>query len=175
MDTVMWYVSTTVLWIPLYAFFLYYAFRKGNWKYALYILLAVVACVALADLLSVHAFKNVFMRYRPTHNIEIMDIVKTVNKPNGSEYRGGIYGFVSSHAANVSAIATFVILAFKQFSRKWWLLIIWACVIMYSRIYLGVHYPGDILGGMILGITIALIIRLVSKKLNPLNTVSSKT
>lgn len=151
----MWYVSTTSLWIPLYVFFLFYAFRKGNWQYAVYILLGVIACVALADLLSVHAFKNVFQRYRPTHNQEIGDLVKTVIKPNGEEYRGGQFGFVSSHAANVSAIATFVILSFKQFSKAWWLLILWACLIMYSRIYLGVHYPGDLFFGSLLGITIA--------------------
>ena len=174
MDTVMWYVSTTSLWIPLYVIFLFYAFRKGNWKFALYILLGVVACVALADLSSVHLFKNVFQRVRPTHNLEIADLVKTVIKPNGQEYRGGEFGFVSSHAANVSAIATFVILSFKQFSKRWWFLIAWACLIMYSRIYLGVHYPGDIVCGSLLGISIALIIFFSTKRLNPLKSLSSK-
>lgn len=174
MDSVMWYVSTTTLWIPLYVFFLFYAFRKGNWKYALYILLAVVACVGLADWLSVNAFKEVFQRYRPTWNEEIKDVVKTVIKPNGKEYRGGEFGFVSSHAANISAITTFIILSFKQFSKWWWILIAWACLIMYSRIYLGVHYPGDIACGSLLGISIALILFYATKKLNPLKSVSEK-
>lgn len=174
MDTVMWYVSTTKLWIPLYAFFLVYAYKKGKIKYALYILIAVVACVALADLLSVHAFKNVFQRYRPTHNTEIGHLVKTVLKPNGQEYRGGMFGFVSSHAANVSAITTFIILSFKQFSKWWFVLIAWAILIMYSRIYLGVHYPGDLVGGAILGSAIALLIFRFTKKLNPLHNVSKQ-
>jgi undecaprenyl-diphosphatase len=76
MDTVMWYISTTWLWIPIYLFFLYYAFKRGKWQFTVYVLLGILACVALADLLSVHAFKNVFMRHRPTHNSEIADIVK---------------------------------------------------------------------------------------------------
>lgn len=167
LDVVMWYVSTTTLWIPLYLFFLFYAFKKGKWKAAVYILLAVVACVAVADLLSVHAFKNVFQRYRPTHNQEIAEQVKTVLKPNGQEYRGGQFGFVSSHAANISAIATFVILCLRQYSRWWWLLILWACLVMYSRIYLGVHYPGDIVAGSLLGISIALVVFFTTRKLNP--------
>ena len=174
MDSVMWYVSTTTLWIPLYLFFLFYAFRKGGWKAALFVLLAVLACVALADLLSVHAFKNVFQRYRPTHNVDIGHLVKTVIKPNGDEYRGGQFGFVSSHAANISAISTMIILCFKRFSKVWWFLIIWACLIMYSRIYLGVHYPGDIVGGSILGISIGLLIYFPTRKLNPLINVSKK-
>lgn len=172
LDTIMWYISTTFLWIPLYAFFLFYAFKKGNWKFTLYLLLGVIACVALADLLSVHAFKNVFERHRPTHNLDIMDQVKTVLRPNGEEYRGGLYGFVSSHAANVSAIATFVILSFKHINKKWWLLALWAVLIMYSRIYLGVHYPSDILGGSLLGITIGCTIFFTTKKLNPAKHVS---
>ena len=172
MDTIMWYISTTSIWIPLYVFFLIYAFKKVNWKFAVYLLLGVVCCVALADLLSVHAFKEVFQRFRPTHNLDIGDLVKTVHKPNGEEYRGGTYGFVSSHAANVSAVATFVILSFRQFGKIWWLLAAWACLIMYSRIYLGVHYPLDIVAGSMLGILIALGVFFLTKKLNPTKTVS---
>jgi undecaprenyl-diphosphatase len=171
MDSIMWYISTTTLWLPLYAFFLLYALKQGGWKYALYVVVACVACVALADLISVHGFKNVFQRYRPTHNLEIGDLVKTVLKPNGSEYRGGEYGFVSSHAANVSAITTFIILSFKRFSKKWWILVFWAVLIMYSRIYLGVHYPADLICGSLLGISIGLLIYSISKKLNPLKSV----
>ncbi|MEO9532699.1 MAG: phosphatase PAP2 family protein [Crocinitomicaceae bacterium] len=166
LDTVMWYSSTTWLWIPLYLIMLYFAFKKGQLKFALTILGGVLLCVLLADLTSVHLFKNVFLRYRPTHNLEIMDLVKTVKKPNGQEYLGGQFGFVSSHAANIGAIATFILFSFTRFSKKWLFLIIWAALVMYSRIYLGVHYPGDILGGALLGFVIGFSIFKLSSKLN---------
>lgn len=172
MDMIMWYISTTVIWIPLYAFFLIYAFKKANWKFAVYLLLGVACSVALADLLSVHAFKEVIQRYRPSHNLDIADLVNIIHKPNGDEFRAGKYGFVSSHAANVSAIATFVILSLKQFSKAWWLLIVWACLIMYSRIYMGVHYPLDVIAGSMLGILMALGVFYLTKKLNPIKSVS---
>lgn len=162
----MWYISTTWLWIPIYISMLIFAYKKGKIKYALTILGGVLLCVLLADLTSVHLFKNVFLRYRPSHNLEILDLVKTVTKPNGQVYLGGQYGFVSSHAANIGAITTFILLSFRNLSKKWYLLLFWAALVMYSRIYLGVHYPGDILGGALLGFAIGWIIYKFSSKLN---------
>jgi len=171
-DSIMWYISTTWLWIPVYLFFLYYAFTKAGWKMVLLLLLGIVCCVTLADLISVHGFKNVFMRYRPTHNLDLADLVNTVNKPNGTEYLGGKYGFVSSHAANIGAIATFVYLQFRKYSKYWLFIFLWGALIMYSRIYMGVHYPSDIVGGAILGASIAFLLHLLNKKLNLINPVS---
>lgn len=150
LDTIMWYVSTTVLWIPLFLFFLLYAYRKGGVWMAVTLLLGAAVCIALTDLTSVHLFKEVFLRYRPTHNLEIGDMVKTVVH-NGNEYRGGTYGFISSHAANYAGLATFMFLLFRTYSKWWLLLFFWMVLIGYSRIYLGVHYPADILGGFIVG------------------------
>ncbi len=164
-DSIMWYISTIVLWIPLFLFFAYYAYKKGKLKFLLIIIIGIVLCILLADRLSVMAFKNVFERYRPTHNLEIRDFVKTVFKPNGEEYRGGMYGFVSSHAANFFAIATFLFFSFRSFSKLWVLLFLWAAIIGYSRIYLGVHYPLDILGGTILGFCIGFVTFKLSNKI----------
>ncbi len=158
MDSVMWYVSTIIPWIPLFLFFLYYAYKKGKLKFVLITVVGIVLCILLADRLSVMAFKDVFQRYRPTHNLDIGHLVETVINPfKNEEYRGGQYGFVSSHAANFFAISTFLHLLFMQFSKKWWLLYLWAGLIAYSRIYLGVHYPLDIIGGAMLGLLIGFV------------------
>lgn len=120
----------------------------------LILLLASAVCVSLTDLISVHGFKENVQRYRPTHNTEIGHLVKTVSKPNGEEYRGGIYGFVSSHAANFGGITILLFLFFRKYSKWWYLLFPWCILIAYSRIYLGVHYPSDLFAGAMLGIAV---------------------
>ncbi|MFK8037165.1 MAG: phosphatase PAP2 family protein [Crocinitomicaceae bacterium] len=162
-DTVMWYVSTIIVWIPLFIYFTFYAFKKGKWPFLIITLVGIALCILFADRISVEAFKEVFQRYRPTHNLEIKDIVHTVNKPSGAAYFGGMYGFVSSHAANFFAITTFLVACFFKFSKKWFFLFLWATLIGYSRIYLGVHYPADVFVGGILGISIGYIVYLISK------------
>lgn len=163
LDTVMWYVSWTATWIPLFIFFIFYAYKKQasltaspgqGLKFAGIILLSCAICIALADLISVYAFKEVFQRYRPTHNEEIKHLVKTVVKPNGEEYRGGLFSFVSSHAANFGAITFLLFLHFRKYSKWWYLLFFWLGLIAYSRIYLGVHYPSDLIAGGLLGLLI---------------------
>lgn len=171
LDKVMWYISYTPCWIPLFLFFAYYAYKKNGVKFLVTILLAAGLCVALADLISVHLFKEIFQRFRPTHNLEIKDMVKTVAKPNGEIYLGGLYGFVSSHAANFGAISMLLFLNFKNFSRWWLLLFVWFTLIVYSRVYLGVHYPADIVVGALLGFIIGFGVyklqHYILKKINP--------
>jgi undecaprenyl-diphosphatase len=164
LDVVMWYVSWTATWIPLFVFFLWYAFKKGGSKFMLTLLLSAALCVALTDLISVHLFKETVQRYRPTHNTEIGHLVKTVLKPNGEEYRGGLYGFVSSHAANFGGITFLIFLFFRRFSKGWYLLFPWLILIAYSRVYLGVHYPSDLIVGGLLGALIGFLIYLLAKK-----------
>lgn len=149
----MYNISNKFFWIPLYLLFLYLLIKHYK-KDAVWIILATVILIALSDLISVHAFKNTFLRLRPCHNPEIQDLVHLVNNKCG-----GKYGFYSSHASNHFAIATFMSL-FLGSKIKYFtiILIIWAIVISYSRIYLGVHYPADVLAGGLSGIIQAIIL-----------------
>ena len=150
-DVIMYYVSGKTTWIPLYLIVTFFIFKKFKLKTGFVILLTFGLLVTLADQTSVHLFKNVFERLRPCHNRDIKEFVYTLN------HCGGSYGFVSSHAANSFAFAVLSLLFF----RKIWYsvtIILWAFLVGYSRIYLGVHFPGDILGGAILGSFIAFVL-----------------
>lgn len=143
-DKVMWAFSGFKIWIPMYLLIIAYIIYKYKWN-AIITLVFIVLVVTIADQISVQAFKNVFERLRPCHNPAIEDIVHLVKNKCG-----GKYGFVSSHAANTFAVAFFLSKLFNH--RNFSIFIfIWALVVSYSRIYLGVHYPFDILGGAILG------------------------
>ena len=157
-DNIMWLISHKYTWIPLYIILLFILWRKFK-NHTLIILFFVGLLVALTDLVSVHAFKNVFMRFRPTHDSSIQDLVHTVNN-----YFGGKYGFVSSHAANSFGLAMFLTYFFKNTQKKLvWILWFWSIIVSYSRIYLGVHFPGDVICGGLLGITLAIIVFLLYK------------
>lgn len=147
-DKTMWFISGKYEWIPLYGVLLAWVIYKFKWK-SIWIILTIAVLITLADQISTEVFKKGIERLRPTHNPEIRDLVHIVN-----DYRGGMYGFVSSHAANSFAVAIFFSLVMKL---RWFScsIITWAALVSYSRIYLGVHYPGDILGGALLGIALA--------------------
>ncbi|MFT7113988.1 MAG: undecaprenyl-diphosphatase [Candidatus Azotimanducaceae bacterium] len=139
------------IWIPLYLFLVFVLFKKHDWKTASILLLGGIAAVGFADLISVHAFKNVFERFRPCHESEIKEFVRVVKGC------GGKYGFVSSHASNSFAVAMYFYFVFANKNLKGlWLLPLWAAIVAYSRIYVGVHYPLDIICGGILGFILAL-------------------
>lgn len=165
LDGVMWYISAMSTWIPLYFILAWWIWEQRGGKMLFWTLVAIGLLIALTDQLSVHLFKDLIQRYRPTHNHDIGSEVLTVLNPQGLEYRGGTFGFVSSHAANHFGIATFIYLLLRP---MWWvwalLLFVWAAVVSYSRIYLGVHYPADILGGAVLGIVLANVVHLVFRK-----------
>lgn len=150
-DTVMWHISGKLTWAPLYLTIIYFIFRKYRWK-TLWILIAIAVVVTLADQISVHFFKNVFERLRPCHNPELRELVHLVNSKCG-----GQFGFVSSHAANTFGVAMFLL---NLFRLKWFSIsiLLWAAVVSYSRIYLGVHYPGDVLVGSLLGVIVGWIV-----------------
>jgi undecaprenyl-diphosphatase len=171
LDPIMWYLSTILFMIPVFTFAVYYAYRKGRWRYTLIFLGGIGLCILLADRISVELFKEVIQRYRPTHNHEIGSLVHTVIDPNGNEYRGGLYGFVSSHATNAMAMALFVYLHFRKYSNYWVLIFLWMALVAYTRIYLGVHYPLDLICGGLIGAVIGVLVYWISLKLNPLQSV----
>ena len=144
LDQIMWFISGKYEWIPLYLFIIFLFFKKGKW-YGFLFLIATIITVAMADLSSVHIFKEGFQRYRPSHNLDIQHLLHFVNN-----YRGGHFGFVSSHAANTFGLATISSLILN---KKWfsWTIFSWAALVTISRMYLGVHYPADISVGALLG------------------------
>ncbi len=151
LDVFMWTVSGKIIWIPFYLFLAYLCYRKTNWKYTgLFVLLAIVA-VGLSDFTSSQLIKDTVMRYRPSHHGLLTHRLHFYQLPDGEFYKGGQYGFVSSHAANFFAICTFAYLALKPYYNRMWLLFGVAILVSFSRLYLGVHYLSDLIGGVVLG------------------------
>ena len=148
-DPVMWWISGKTSWWPLYLALIVFIFWKKKWKEGGLIFLLTMIVIALSDQTSVHFFKEVFHRPRPSHNPSIEHLLNYVNN-----YKGGTYGFISSHASNSFAVAGFLSLVFRL---RWLtiLLLLWASLVSYSRIYLGVHYLTDILAGAIWGLLIS--------------------
>ena len=146
LDPVVLLITTTEFWIPLYGFLIFLVFRnykKEGWL----VLLGIVITIVLADQITSSLMKPFFHRLRPSNEPSLLGLIHIVQ-----EYRGGTYGFASSHAANTTGVAFFIFLLFRNKYRWIWLIFIWAFVMSYTRIYLGVHYPGDILVGMLVGL-----------------------
>jgi len=165
LDPVMWYLSDPIYSLPVYGLFIYAAFKRYHYRGILWLLIGIGLVVLLGDNIHRECFKEVFERFRPSHAPDLKGLVHNLVKPStGKIYLGGKYGFVSGHATNFVGITTFVC-SFLQLNGKWKALIIsWAVLICYSRIYLGVHYPGDILGGILLGLSIGYLISFLVNK-----------
>ena len=166
-DILMWYISKSTTWLPLYALLvglIVYRFgilspslcregRGGSWRVRLLRVLIILAgfavAVGVSDFVSSGIIKPWVCRLRPTHEPALAGMLHLVNG-----YTGGLYGFVSSHAANTMACALLFALLYRNIYATVGLML-WVALNCYSRMYLGVHYPADIIGGLAIGALMA--------------------
>ncbi|MCS7028663.1 MAG: phosphatase PAP2 family protein [Bacteroidia bacterium] len=145
-DVVMYWISDKYIWTPLYVFWLVYLIEEYG-KKGVWICLFVIVLIFMTDGTSNLLLKENIKRLRPCHALANVHLV--------FEKCGGMYGFVSSHAANMFGLATYLTLwLHKDISHFGKFAFLWASLIGYSRIYLGVHYPLDVIGGAAVGIVI---------------------
>jgi undecaprenyl-diphosphatase len=166
-DYTMTLFTLTPVWIPFYLVILAIIVKKYGIK-SWWIILSVTLLILFADQFS-GILKHTVKRLRPSNDPEISQIAHVFFT------KGGLYGFVSAHAANCFSFATFSILLFKN-RRFTFFIIPWAMLIAYTRIYLGVHYPGDIVGGVTIGILVGTgvykLLMIAERRFNPANPFS---
>lgn len=140
------------VWVPLYIVLIYNIITCTKRPTLWYIIAGAVLCVLISDQVSSSIVKPLVCRPRPTHDPAIMHLVDTVNN-----YRGGHYGFFSSHAANTMSIAVFISMIMRRHSAAI-ALFFWSLLNCWTRLYLGVHYVGDILVGLAFGAAVGITI-----------------
>jgi undecaprenyl-diphosphatase len=156
-DQFMILISGTFIWIPFYGMLLFFLVKKFRYN-TVWIVLAVTLTIVLCDQLASGLAKPLVQRLRPCHEPSVLPLLRMVTDC------GGEYGFFSSHASNTFGLACFMWLIFGQ-TKPWRWLFAWAILVSYSRIYLGKHYPLDILAGALCGMTVAYVMALLCKKL----------
>ena len=166
-DTFMFLFSGKWIWIPMYLALAYVLFKNMTPKQAVGCIVAIALVIVVTDQMSSSLIRHAVGRLRPA-NLEnpISDLVHVVN-----DYRGGSYGFPSSHAANSFGLVFFLLFLMRK-SPLPAIMMVWAIVNCYSRIYLGVHYPGDILCGSLVGLLGAAIVWLIYRKLTKQGTMT---
>lgn len=156
-DALMWFISGKIFLIPILLITVFGVWKNFGWKSVIAIVISALIVIILTDQISVHVFKNVFLRYRPSHNLEIGPLLHFYEHKPGELYKGGQYGFISSHAANYFGFFGLVAsLFYKKNKALFAFLLCIGLLIGISRVYLGVHYPSDVAVGGIVGFTIGL-------------------
>lgn len=142
LDGFMIWMSDKYIWFPLYAYLIFRLYQQDGFTFY-QPLLALILVIVITDQLTSGFMKPFFERYRPCHHPEVKSLVTDIS------HCGGLYGFASSHAANTFGLATFFYL--KEKSALSIVLLVWASIVSYSRIYLGSHFPGDVITGAEIG------------------------
>jgi undecaprenyl-diphosphatase len=146
-DPIMYWFSDKLIWVPMYLLIVFFIIKHYK-KQGILILIFVGIVILACDQTASHLIKNLVLRLRPSHEPTLEGLIH-LSKAGP----GGLYGFVSSHAANAFGLAIFLysVLDEKFKILKYWLFA-WAVLVSYSRVYNGVHYPGDVVGGAAVGL-----------------------
>jgi undecaprenyl-diphosphatase len=160
-DPIMYWLSDKLIWVPMYLLIVFLIVRRYKMRGVL-MLIFVALVIALCDQTASGLLKNTVQRLRPSHEPALVGLIY-ISKAGP----GGLYGFASSHAANVFGLATFLCFVIDTKFRylKYWL-VVWASLVAYSRIYNGVHYPGDVLVGAFIGIIFGFLMAKTYFKIN---------
>lgn len=138
------FITNQVSWIPVFAIIAYLTFKRLGWRHALLVVSMIAVLIALTDQ-TTNLFKNGFQRLRPGNNPEIAGIIRAIQHRQS-------FSFISGHASNSMAAAFFLYHVLKPYLKYVGFFFLWPLIFAYSRIYLGLHYPGDILIGYAYGI-----------------------
>ncbi len=159
-DNFFWMFTSKEVWIPLYLTITYVIFKNHGVR-GLVSMLAIGLLITLCDQISTNVFKEGFERLRPSRDPDLKYLVHLINGK-----RGGMFGFVSSHATNSFGLAMFTSLLFRKRTYTFFIFL-WAATNAYSRMYMGVHYPGDIIGGLFLGLLLGQFVYWIYLKIIP--------
>lgn len=141
------FITKQFNWIPVFAIIMYLTFKKLGWRHAILVIVIIALLITITDQ-TTNLFKNGFQRLRPGNNPEINEFIRAVQKRNS-------FSFISGHASNSMACAYFLFRVLKPYLKYMGFIFLWPVIFAYSRIYLGLHYPGDILMGYLWGILTA--------------------
>ncbi|MBR1801596.1 MAG: phosphatase PAP2 family protein [Bacteroidaceae bacterium] len=155
LDCVMLTITSTSTWLPLIFVLLYVLLRNRPWREVLLFVACLALVILITDRFSSGFCKPFFHRFRPSHEPALEGLVDLVGNK-----RGGLYGFISSHAANTFGAGAFISLYFRR-RPVTFTVFLWAALCSYSRIYLGLHYPGDILCGALFGLLVGSLVSIL--------------